>query len=681
MLLGSRRDERGQALILVLGIILVMTLGTTILVQSTLQQEPLVSNALLDHYAYRALEAAEADLLYNLNDNFEFLNCNSADVPGSDGISGVAYTPPLATPSYCSGVTPYRTWESVPGQTGKVPEWFAIDNPQFQGTYSSISNVQIQIVGAAGYNANDMHYQSVIAQFQPQNGFLLNLFWDNVQEVDPAVDSTTCQTWDWNTDVYASSFYLSTINSPITDEGILAQGSGYNTLKLQPPGSPLPASVTCTPSPINFTGGDDIKGPVYSNDSIYVDQNGTGSGWPVFEDSVTTADPYCMFVDPQSTSTDTAAAGCANLNSDITPAAGMSFTKGPAGNKNGGMVYYQKIPTVNQALQNAATADGCVYYGPTDITFVGSKMDVTSDAAYGPTCGTGNNVALPANGVVYVDDVPSQYNCNSSSGASTPTVAQEYEYTSSTGTGAQGDGCRGDAVLSGALYGAVTVATSNNIIIDGDLVYCQDPTATDPSPTCPSTPSGGLLPASYENAPSYPGTSSVLGLIANEFIEVNNPETCGHTGCTTPSSCTGWADSRYWTGATGGSDPNESCVMDPLIIDAAILALNHSFIVINYDDGQNEGNLYVNGAIAQDFRGPVGLTNGSGYSKKYVWDWRLGFIAPPSYLVPAVNGNTKYAYWDLVSSDVNVNAPSCSHITFNAPLTGGTGSLPCEPPP
>ena len=45
-------------------------------------------------------------------------------------------------------------------------------------------------------------------------------------------------------------------------------------------------------------------------------------------------------------------------------------------------------------------------------------------------------------------------------------------------------------------------------------------------------------------------------------------------------------------------------------IDAAILALDHSFIVDNWDCGLL-GALTVKGAIAQKFRGPVGTYNSS----------------------------------------------------------------------
>ena len=66
-------------------------------------------------------------------------------------------------------------------------------------------------------------------------------------------------------------------------------------------------------------------------------------------------------------------------------------------------------------------------------------------------------------------------------------------------------------------------------------------------------------------------------------------------------------------------------------IDAAILAINHSFIVDNYNCGAQLGTLNVNGAIAQKFRGPVGTygSGGTGYLKNYIYDDRLRYIEPP----------------------------------------------------
>ncbi len=70
-------------------------------------------------------------------------------------------------------------------------------------------------------------------------------------------------------------------------------------------------------------------------------------------------------------------------------------------------------------------------------------------------------------------------------------------------------------------------------------------------------------------------------------------------------------------------------------IEAALLAINHSFVVDHYDCGNSQGTLTVKGAIAQKFRGAVGTTGGNtGYLKNYNYDDRLRFLTPPSFIKP-----------------------------------------------
>jgi hypothetical protein len=82
------------------------------------------------------------------------------------------------------------------------------------------------------------------------------------------------------------------------------------------------------------------------------------------------------------------------------------------------------------------------------------------------------------------------------------------------------------------------------------------------------------------------------------------------------------------------SGRNGSGALSNLRIDAAMLAIQHSFIVDHYDCGDQLGKLTVNGAISQKYRGPVGTVNNSGYSKDYNYDDRLKYLAPPKFLDP-----------------------------------------------
>jgi hypothetical protein len=93
--------------------------------------------------------------------------------------------------------------------------------------------------------------------------------------------------------------------------------------------------------------------------------------------------------------------------------------------------------------------------------------------------------------------------------------------------------------------------------------------------------------------------------------------------------------------------------MKDVKIDAAILALSHSFIVDNYACGAKLGTLTVEGAIAQRYRGPVGTSGGSGgtgYIKSYGYDDRLRYRSPPYFLNPVA------ASWKIVRTNEQVPA-------------------------
>jgi hypothetical protein len=151
----------------------------------------------------------------------------------------------------------------------------------------------------------------------------------------------------------------------------------------------------------------------------------------------------------------------------------------------------------------------------------------------------------------------------------------------------------GNVLVKGNYSAPVTIAAANDIIINGDL----------------TTDLNG---------------NAVAGLVANNFIRVMH-------AVSTRSANT--------NGSCGSSSSNNSTYTLPnLRIDAAILALKHSFIVDNYDCGDPIGSsptykLTVNGAIAQLFRGTVGTGGGggisTGYLKDYNYDDRLAVLQPP----------------------------------------------------
>ena len=183
------------------------------------------------------------------------------------------------------------------------------------------------------------------------------------------------------------------------------------------------------------------------------------------------------------------------------------------------------------------------------------------------------NVPLPSNGVIYVS------NSSCSTGTTVPMLAR---YNESSGCG--------NLYITGTYSQSLTIATANDIIVGG-----------------PGVANGNLT--------RDPTKDVVLGLIATNFVRVYHPVTRSD-----------WNDENNCTNAAG--------TQNNVTIDAAILTLKHSFTVDNYRCGAKLQTLRVMGAIAQKFRGPVGTTRPTGYTKDYEYDDRLKYRSPPFFLDP-----------------------------------------------
>jgi hypothetical protein len=246
-------------------------------------------------------------------------------------------------------------------------------------------------------------------------------------------------------------------------------------------------------------------------------------------------------------------------------------------------------PSSNSQLKAVAQSGGAYYKGKTLIRFVNNNMVVRNK-------GVTTTVGLPSNGVIYVDADATQGSC------------QPAQYPVSADYG-EDNGC-GNAYVSGTYSSSLTIASSNDIII------------------APTT-SAGTLDWTGLDENLINQSNSVLGLIANNFVRV------GHK-----------------VNRSGGSCSNFSTAMNNvgLRIDAAILSLQHSFIVDNYSCGAALGNLNVTGAIAQRYRGPVGTSANTGFIKNYEYDDRLRYRSPPFFLNPIDSA------WGIVRSNEQVPA-------------------------
>ena len=295
---------------------------------------------------------------------------------------------------------------------------------------------------------------------------------------------------------------------------------------------------------------------------------------------------------------------------------GVLYTGSGSPSFNGGPPFYQQpleMPPSNAQIRSFADyengGEGCLFTGPTEIELRSDgRLEVESPFTLesGPGCGSWSGsggdarqtIDLPDNGVIYVQAIPADpSDPNYTVGCPYGYGGNGIGYPRANDTGPQSNySCRdGDAFVEGTLSGRLTIASEQDIVITWNLLY-DDP------------------------------TTDMLGLVANEFVQVYHPV---QTGCGGNRSC------ERLTAL-----PNHDAYFSDVQINAAILAINHSFMVQNWAYGLPLGDLYVNGAIAQIYRGPVGRFSGgspyNGYEKDYNYDERMQYSNPPHFINPVL---------------------------------------------
>ncbi len=656
-----RRGQSGQTMPLVLGVCLVLTLGSVVLIQNTWQQFPIVTKDVVQHEAYRAMLAGVDEYLYSVNSNANFASCYAKYYTSGGTLVGSAPSS-FSSSTLCSGMS-FNTWTSVPG-TSSVngpPMWFYLGTPNVNTT---TGNITMSIIGGAGFPGT-YNYQTARLVLQPLNSFLLNVLWMDKNQIDPTVlgfpTGDTCP-----------YYWVS---------GSLASYSS--------------GSYNCTS--VNFITADSLTGNLYTNDTIFTCgsptflnvatadpnenwlPNGSGcSGNPVGDTTLTTGitsgtSPATLSVQAIAQAeavndtltigvgsttqtvkvTAAALAGATTIHVSGFPAnatypAGTQVNDNATGTWASG-VALQPIPNDNSVLDANAQTGGCLYEGPTTIKLNGTTMNVTSpntptglptgapntsssNDALNAAANTANvcmpsspggSVAVPTDGVVYVEDCVNSATCTTASPmAPTGTIDPGEE-----GVTTQNQNSVGDAIVQGSVTNPMTIGTSNNIIIDGNLCYTDDVSGG----TCTATPA----------APS----TNVLGLVADNFVELSHP--MAYTTSHGTENITGNAS----TCAAGLGNGTTTCDLSNPIIDAVILALKGSFLVNYWDQGSVIGTncpvgtnvpncITLNGTIDQAWRGPVGTGSPSvstGYAKNYQWDSRLEYLSPPYYLNPGTS--------------------------------------------
>jgi hypothetical protein len=515
------RDESGIAMIIVITVVMLLTFIPLAIFTQAVQQLPLARHDQDHESALAAAEAGVDDYLNHLNQNSNYWSYNATNLPPD-------------------GNQAFTSWVSVPGPNDNGETF------RYTPDVSKTPSTGTIYLTSSGRSRGVLRTVKVGLRRQ---GFLDFLYMTDYEIVDPALSGnpTSCVFRAWQA------------NS--------ASPTGYG---------PDPGNCSI----VYWTDTASLNGPVHTNDGLYV------CGAPHFNGDT---DTYYNSPTSQSVNGSTHFGGPGTTLNPLSCANAPVFARtSPADPASGADLPF---PPANTAIRTQADksvgGQGCLYTGPTTIVLHNTGnvgfMDVTSAGTHpssNPTvnaaCGPGTNLSLPANGVVYVQSVPSS--------------------TSDPNHGTcVGSACNGDATVSGTLAGQLTIASQNDIIIKNNLVYHQYPTGTD-----------------------------VLGLVADNDVAVYHPVNTS-TGTNSAGSLT-----------------------DP-VIDAAILALGHSFYVQNWTIGAPLGNLTVNGVITQEYRGAVGTfgTNTTGYNKNYTYDTRLKYLSPPYFLSPTQSAWQRISYAEI----------------------------------
>ena len=541
--LATSGVDSGMALVTVLGLGLFLSILMFTATGFAVKQVQQVRGDQDWNSSFAAAQAGVDDYISHLNADGTYWRYGNPTDPYSASSTLALPTGTLANPAFTG-------WTGIPGTTTRGYFRYEVDNSLF----TSQGILKLRSSGKVGTRIRTVEVQV------RRRGFIDYLYFTDYDTKDPAAYETV-----------VGDSYTSTQAEPKCHkhsyEGRIDKINGVST--------------GCTSIRFIGSGGvtDIINGPMHSNDSFYT------CGSPKFQGATSTS---------------------WTGNAGVRYIRDTSCTGNPIFSTSGDPKYASQLtmPPSNSAIRNEVDPTrtspvGCLYTGPTSIVLnstgtmnIQSPWTKNGGAAY---CGVGNNISLPANGVIYVQNVPAVADAYTNA---TPTTACKnsgagnslgYPQTNDIGTFA----CKnGDAFIEGTLKGQLSVAAENNIIVTWHVDYAGGSSGTD-----------------------------LLGLMANNYVEVYHPVQCtSYSGaeCTAGNNLTP-------TGKTGTFTNTR--------INAAILSVNHSFRVENYRWGSSLGTLNITGAIAQRYRGIVG-SGSSGFAKNYVYDSRLRYASPPKFLDP-----------------------------------------------
>lgn len=530
---SRRAGEAGFTLVVVLGALLVSALLSVAAFAAVNNDMRESGKDIGRKQALAAAEAGVNDYLFHLNqDNGYWAKCTAVATPNAvnDAWNGTLPDP--------------RTWRSVPGSSAAYTIELLPVAPYTKCTPGdtvaasmidrSSRSLRIRVTGRVP-TAKGMDYRSLIGAVK-RDGFLDFLYFTDYETSDAvwyALSTSGRPTGGPQGDVISWAAANCNTTYYFNGRGSLRWNGKYTDNNTTAP------QVSC--SQIQFADNDVVAGPLHTNDDLYTCNNPTFGR--TVQDRIESGDGYRT-------------------------ACGAS----EAPNFKGTFLTKQKaigMPATNAQLATIAKP-AYTFSGAQQITLAAGGITVKNIRTAITT-----SLAYPTNGVIYVKNDP---------GGSCPSYQP---LNPDAGT----NYC-GNVRLTGSYGADLTIATENDIIIDGNVTRSGD---------------------------------ALLGLIANQFVRVANPSTpADHDPPPASTPTSDWCE-------------NIAATADRTI-EAAILSLKHSFTVDNYYCGHPIGTLTVKGVIAQRFRGPVGTGGASGastgYVKNYQYDDRLAYRSPPNFLDP-----------------------------------------------
>ncbi|SHE89615.1 hypothetical protein SAMN02745225_01930 [Ferrithrix thermotolerans DSM 19514] len=513
------RDAQGDAVVLVVLAIMLMTLIPVALFTTSVAQLPIAQG---EQEYQRALAAAEA----GVSDYINRLNQSSLSQSGNYWQYSATNLPPDGNPAFTG-------WATVPHSNG---EYFHY-TPNTSQT-ASTGVVYLTSTGLSLHGSTPT-YRTITVGIRP-DGFLNYLTLTDKNVIDP----------------YFAP-YVSYLSQTQAQNDCAYRYDQYNPSI----GSDGPNMSLCSSLLAYYATGSTATGSLFSNDIYYM--NGT----PKFDGRVYSAStrvsgasshPY--WIDPL----------CGTTCSGDSP----SFQNSSDPSLHPSLAF----PTLNTALESAAQQDGCIYVGPTYIHIEGSYMTVKSPETpttgfTNPNCLGSGTLPLPANGVIYVENMSSPLSCSG-----TVTIQGE-----SLPCG------EGDALTQGRIQGQLTIGSANDIFITGDLEYQG----------CASG-----------------GTTDVLGLVSNNFTELSSGFSSSNV---TSDSCLGQS------------------ITTPVIYAAILALnhsfdVQNFWSIPPSGNLYIFGSISEEYADLEGSFNQTGLTNG--YNTIYTYDQRLAYLTPPYFLSP-----------------------------------------------